>query len=148
SEAGGGLPAGAAVEWLFDQVDGAIAVDTSANGILGTLFGNPLPGPVGGALQVNGGPEVSSEGAVLDTRRSFSVSARVKLADKSGTQTVVSQDGNRYSAFALQYDAGEYAWSMGLRDSDGADTETDVALSGSRPRTGIWTYLTGVYDDA
>jgi hypothetical protein len=80
---------------------------------------------------------------VLDTGDSFSVSARVKLLDKGGTQAVVSQDGFQVSGFALQYDAAEDRWSMGLRDADSRDAQTDVAPSKSTPKAGTWTHLTG-----
>ncbi|QPP06943.1 LamG domain-containing protein [Streptomyces bathyalis] len=147
-EPAGGLPAvDTALEWLFDTVQGATTSDTSANGILGTLFGDPLPALVNGALQFNGTQDVSSEGAVLDTESSFSVTARVKLQDKGGTQTVVSQDGYDVSGFSLQYDAAKDRWSMALRRDDSSDVVADVALSDSIPRAGRWTRLTGVYDD-
>ncbi|WP_314171669.1 LamG domain-containing protein [Streptomyces winkii] len=147
AEPSGVPPVDAALEWLFDRVDGATAADSSANNIIGNLFGDPLPRLVNGALEFNGSQDVSSEGHVLDTERSFSVSARVKLLDKGGTQTVISQDGYEVSGFALQYDAEEDRWSMGIRDDDAQDVGTDVALSDSPPQPGAWTSLTGVYDD-
>nr|WP_240968669.1 LamG domain-containing protein [Streptomyces sp. HNM0575] len=140
-------PVDAALEWLFDTVNGSTTADTSASGIVGTLFGDPLPGAVAGALEFNGTQDVSSEGSVLDTERSFSVSVRVKLLDKGGTQTVVGQDGYEVSGFAIEYDADEDRWSMGLAVDDSPDAGKDVALSGSPPRAGVWTRLTGVYDD-
>jgi hypothetical protein len=140
-------PGNAALEWLFDTVDGTTAADTSANNIVGTLFGDPLPRAVAGALEFNGAQDVSADGSVLDTERSFSVSARVRLLDKGGPMTVVSQDGYDVSGFSLQYDVNEDRWAMGMSDDDSQDVETDVALSRTPPRAGVWTRLTGVYDD-
>jgi hypothetical protein len=140
-------PGDAALEWLFDTVNGATTADTSANGIVGTLFGDPLPRAVAGALEFNGAQDVSADGSVLDTERSFSVSARVRLLDKGSPMTVVSQDGYDVSGFALRYDVNEDRWAMSMSDDDSQDDETDVALSHSPPRAGVWTRLTGVYDD-
>ncbi|MCH6162134.1 LamG domain-containing protein [Streptomyces marispadix] len=141
-------PVNAALEWLFDTVNGTTAADTSANGIVGTLFGDPLPKAVAGALEFNGAQDVSADGSVLDTERSFSVSARVRLLDKGGPMTVVSQDGYDVSGFALRYDVNEDRWAMSMSEDDSQDVETDVALSRTSPRAGVWTRLTGVYDDS
>ncbi|SCK28437.1 LamG domain-containing protein [Streptomyces sp. WMMB 322] len=148
SEPPRGVPAvDTALEWLFDTVQGATTADSSANGILGTLFGDPLPALLNGALQFNGSQDVSSEGGVLDTASSFSVSVRVKLQDKGGSQTVVSQDGRAVSGFSLRYDAAEDRWAMAIRGDDSSEAGQSVALSDSSPEVGSWTRLTGVYDD-
>lgn len=152
---GSGVPArdvpvaDAAVVWLFDAIDGngTTTGDSSANGIIGTLFGDPLPKLVNGALEFNGNQGVSSDGPVLDTGRSFSVSARVKLLDKGSTQAVVSQDGTDVSGFALGYDSGQDRWSMVVPDDDSQEAGKSAALSKSPPKAGAWTHLTGVYDD-
>jgi DNA-directed RNA polymerase specialized sigma24 family protein len=141
-------PVDAVLEWLFKRVNGSTTVDSSANDIIGTLVGTPLPKLVNGALEFNGTQDVSAGGGVLDTGHSFSVSARVKLLDKGGTQAIVSQDGYQVSGFALQYDAAEDRWSMGIRDADSKAAPTGVALSKSSPKAGTWTHLTGVYDDS
>lgn len=139
------------VEWLFDKVDGSgVTPDSSDNGKDGTLFGDSRPRPVdGGALAFDGRQFVASDGPLLDTGSSFSVSARVKLNRTDVSQTVVSQDSTNSSAFLLQYDADESQWEMRLPEADTGDAEGDAdeAASQSGPEAGEWTHLTGVYDD-
>ncbi|MGH3323493.1 MAG: LamG-like jellyroll fold domain-containing protein [Streptomyces sp.] len=138
---------GAAVEWLFDEVNGTVTEDSSGNGSDGTLLGDPLPKASQGGVVLDGRQSVATHDVVVDTNESFSVSARVKLRDSDGFQTVLSQDGSRISGFSLQYDAEAGRWAMAVRDEDSTDSDKDEAVSESSAETGRWTHLTGVYDD-
>jgi concanavalin A-like lectin/glucanase superfamily protein len=142
----------AAVEWLFNEVDGdGVTPDSSDNNKDGTLFGASRPTPVkGGGLAFDGQQFVASSGSLVDTSSSFSVSARVKLDRTDVSQTVVSQDASDSSGFQLQYDADESQWEMRMPEQDTADAEGDAdeAASESGAEVGESTHLTGVYDDA
>jgi hypothetical protein len=81
----------------------------------------------------------------LDTTKSFTVAAWVKLNDVSGVKTVVSQDGTASSMFRLQYSSLDAGWCMTLRDADGS-TALHKACSSTPPVVGRWTHLVGVYD--
>ncbi|MCH6161031.1 LamG domain-containing protein [Streptomyces marispadix] len=141
---------GAALEWLFGDdkdADGPVAADSSGNGKNGTPKGDPLPKPLAdGGLAFFGQQSVTSRGPVLDTDRSFSVSARVKLSNTDEYQTVASQDGTEISSFQLQYDAVENRWEMRMHQADSRTSPADEAESDSAPRAGRWTSLTGVWD--
>jgi hypothetical protein len=143
--------ASAAVEWRFDDVDGdGSTADSSGNGQAGTLFGASRPTPTkSGGLRFEGEQFVASDGPLVDTSESFSVSARVKLDRTDVSQTVVSQDGDDASGFMLRYDADETRWEMRLPEEDTgvADGDADVAVSASGVEAGEWTHLTGIYDD-
>ncbi|OEU92003.1 hypothetical protein DB35_06710 [Streptomyces abyssalis] len=143
---------GAALEWLFDDGkdgNGGVAGDRSGNGHDGTPAGDPRPKPLkDGGLEFFGQQSVTSPGPVLDTDKSFSVSARVKLADTDAYQTVASQDGDEISSFQLQYDALEDRWEMRMHTADSQTSPADEAESDSAPRAGRWTSLTGVWDAA
>jgi hypothetical protein len=104
-------------------------------------------GKLGDAAVFVGHPDtyLATSARVLDTAESFSVSAWVNPADLSGTEAVLSQDGNQSSAFALQYqESGRWAFSLG--DADVASPLTTSAVSAVTPVTGVWTHLTAVYD--
>lgn len=74
-----------------------------------------------------------------DTFGSFTVMAWVRL-DKAGDHaTVLSQDGETDSGFALKYTALPRAWQFSMEGVAHADS---VAV----PQTGLWTHLAGVYD--
>jgi hypothetical protein len=140
---------GAALEWLFgngEDADGPVAEDSSGNGKDGTPKGDPLPKPQAEGLTFFGQQSVTSRGPVLDTDRSFSVSARVKLSNTDEYQTVASQDGAEISSFQLQYDAVENRWEMRMHRADSRTSPADEAESDAAPRAGRWTSLTGVWD--
>ena len=142
---------GSAVEWLFDEVDGGVTPDTSGNNNDGTLVGaSPASTVTGGALKFDGNHFLASDGPLVDTSSSFSVSARVKLNHTDSSQTVVSQDGAESSGFLLQYDAEESQWEMRIPEgpSDDVDADADEAVSDVEVGAGEWTHLTGVYDEA
>ncbi|MFC4493729.1 LamG domain-containing protein [Streptomyces ovatisporus] len=140
---------GAALEWLFDGVDGGITKDTSGNGLNGTLVGSPLPRFLNaGAIDFDGQQSVAAEGPVVDTEESFSVSADVKLGDTGEFQTVASQDAGEISGFQLQYDGDEDRWEMRIPEEDSDDTDFVEAVGDRGPATGVSTHVTGVYDDS
>jgi len=141
----------AAVQWKFNQVDGdSVTSDSSGNDKDGSLFGASRPRPVNGALPLDGRQFVASDGPVVDTSTSFTVSARVKLNRTDISQTALSQDSSESSAFMLQYDADASQWEMRIpkQDTDDAAAPADEAGSKSGAEAGEWTHLTGVYDDA
>ncbi|OEV29046.1 hypothetical protein AN219_18665 [Streptomyces nanshensis] len=141
---------GAILEWVFEGVKGGVVADTSKNGRSGTFAGSPPPDAAGGGVRFAGQQSVVSDGPVVDTERGFTVSARVKLDSLGDDQAVVTQDADRSSGFLLQYDAEEDRWEMRIPDEDEEDAEeaeADEAATDFGPDTGVWTHLTGVYDD-
>lgn len=141
---------GALLEWLFDDVNGRVVADTSRNGRDGRLAGSPAATVSGRAAQFDGEQAVVSDGPVVDTEQSFTVSARVRLDDTEDRQVVVSQDADEASGFMLQYDADEDRWEMRIpeeENEDAEETDADEAATDFGPEAGEWTHLTGVYDD-
>lgn len=115
-------------------------------------------GYVGNAATFTGNGEIATSGPVLDTTKSFTVMAWVRSTDlKAATeQTVLSQDGQQTSRFALMYrkDANDGAggWCFVLRDTDQGGTGPTMACatgqvgSSHLPTTDEWVHLGGVYD--
>jgi hypothetical protein len=82
---------------------------------------------------------------------SFTVSAEARLTSTDGnTQTLVSEDGQHTSLFALQYCGQKAAWCFSLASSDAANApwQTVYAPAAPAPQANVWTQLTGVYDAA
>jgi len=136
--------------WKLDEAAGAPrAEDTmgaypaGAHG--GVTFGTT--GRAGKAVQFNGSTGyLSTAGPVVDTTKSFSVSAWTKLTTKSATPVVVSQEGSEGSAFTLYYSSSYDRWIFNMQTPD-SDTPTYVRAQGTQPPTlNTWTHLTGVYD--
>ncbi len=108
-----------------------------------------LPTPHDLAAQFTGANYVSA-GHAIDTRYSFSATAWTRLDKKGAAATVVSQDGNRVSAFQLQATAeGRWAFVMYGSDVDGGGgAAAHHRVTGPLAQTGVWTHLAGVYDAA
>ncbi|GAA3090739.1 hypothetical protein JOF29_007779 [Kribbella aluminosa] len=97
-------------------------------------------GKYGQGVALNGaGQYVDTGAALLDTTKNYTASAWVKLNKVDGAfQTFVSQDGDRDSAFFLQYSGQDQRFAMsfpGIR-----------ALAPTKPNPGQWYQVTGVRD--
>lgn len=90
---------------------------------------------------------------VIDTSRSFSVSARVRLGAVAGRHVAVSEDRTGSGGFmlgALNLDVSDeleprVTWGFSIPDPDGSGQITAATEPGGYA-VGDWVYLTGVYD--
>jgi hypothetical protein len=130
----------------------------------GTLSGSVAfaPGQSGnGASFTGSGGQIKTTGPVLDTTKSFTVTAWVRLPSTwtpaaGSYQTVVSQSGVNASRFSLRYDkdanGGAGGWCFSLRGADSSATTpisacaTGAVGDSSPPAAGQWVHLAGVYD--
>ncbi|MGW4802570.1 LamG domain-containing protein [Kitasatospora sp. NPDC004272] len=90
-----------------------------------------------------------SQAPVVDTTRSFTVSAVVRNNAPTGGRAVVTQGTDTYYSFYLgrDYWGTRNQWVFKVQSAAGAqDTTTFQAFSTTRATTGQWTLLTGVYD--
>ncbi|MEU0792395.1 LamG-like jellyroll fold domain-containing protein [Amycolatopsis sp. NPDC005961] len=113
----------------------------------GAGTGTFAAGKLGQAAVLSGqaGDYFATPARIVDTTKSFSVSAWVNAADLNGQRTVLSQDGDQASGFALQY-LSTGKWAFSLSGSDVANPAVTSAVSTAAPAAGTWTHLTGVYD--
>ncbi|MFI1496930.1 LamG-like jellyroll fold domain-containing protein [Streptomyces platensis] len=122
---------------------GPVATLAGGGGQLG------VPGKVGTALKLNGtSAYAATAGPVIDTTKSFAVSAWVKLDAKDKNRTFLSQAGNRASGFQLYYSKNYDEWVFNRHTADTDDTTIARSISTDAAQTGVWTHLTGVYDGA
>jgi len=88
----------------------------------------------------------STDGSVLNTAGSYSVSAWVSLGSTIASSAAIGQDGSTTSAFQLGYDSGTGRWDFDLSTADATHpTGVEVSSAGS-PATGTWTHPVGVHD--
>ncbi|WP_255632731.1 LamG-like jellyroll fold domain-containing protein [Amycolatopsis sp. TNS106] len=131
------------------KLDGDLA-DTSGNGrTLANVGGvdTTAEGYLGKTAVLGSGKRLHHAGPVVDTSKSFSVSAWVRLDQVGGWPAAVSEDGKRTSAFQLQASPdGKWSLAMFSSDVDGGGATHARALSATAVQTGVWTHLTGVYD--
>lgn len=102
-----------------------------------------------GAAKFNGTTAyLSTPGAVLDTTKSFTVSAWARLTKKDVNYTVLSQAGTNASGFQLYYSSSFNAWIFNRHQTDVVDPVIIRSIGTKPPVLNVWTHLTGVYDAA
>ncbi|WP_190194404.1 LamG-like jellyroll fold domain-containing protein [Streptomyces minutiscleroticus] len=135
-EAGAAQTTGRAAEQSLTLHDGAAA---GTSGVTGT------------ALTLDGtGGYAATDRPVLNTARSYTVSAWAKLPDGeiTGNRTVLSQNGTYYSPFYLSYQAEEKTWSLrtSLADVQQGNIRDQVVIAKQPARPGEWAHLVAVHD--
>ncbi|MGW4790122.1 LamG-like jellyroll fold domain-containing protein [Streptomyces sp. NPDC004230] len=135
--------------WHFDG-NGNDATTTATPHALSTGGGASYDGPGRGglaSLKLDGtAGYAQSSGSVLDTTKSFSLSAWVRLSDVSRSQTFISQQATTLSGFALHYSNSLKRFAFSRYTSDVATPTASRSTSVAAPVAGVWTHLTGVYD--
>lgn len=135
--------------WHFDG-NGNDSTTTAAPHALSTGAGASYDGPGRGgpaSLKLDGATGYAqSSGPVVDTTKSFSLSAWVRLSDVTRSQTIVSQQATTLSGFALHYSATSKRFTFSRYQSDVAAPTASRSTSLAAPAAGVWTHLTGVYD--
>ncbi|MGW4896309.1 LamG-like jellyroll fold domain-containing protein [Kitasatospora sp. NPDC004240] len=86
-------------------------------------------------------------GPVVDTSRSYSVSAWAYLTGTGDYATVVGQSGDSVSAFYLQYSKAFNAWTFVSPSSDSTGPASyPAAFANTPPALNTWTHLVATYD--
>lgn len=134
--------------WKLNDGSGTTARDSAGSATATAIGGATWSTERGGAVSLNGAGSLATNGPVIGTATSYSVSAWVKLSTTgSAAQTVVSQDSGQHSAFALQYTGtSTNKWAFTMFNSTGGVAAR--VLSNNTVQTGTWTHLLGVYNSA
>ncbi|WP_112471275.1 LamG-like jellyroll fold domain-containing protein [Streptomyces triticisoli] len=101
------------------------------------------------AAKLNGtSAYLSTSGAVLDTTKSFTVSAWARLTKKDVNYTVLSQAGTNASGFQLYYSTAYNAWIFNRHQTDVTSPAITRSIATKPPVLNVWTHLAGVYNAA
>jgi hypothetical protein len=98
------VPAGSSGLWRFREGRGIRAADSSGHGHVLTLMGGAgwTRGPGGGALAITApGQSAVAGGRLIDSARSFTVSAWLSTRQSGQSGSAVSEPGTRGSSFSL-----------------------------------------------
>ncbi|MEV5971542.1 LamG-like jellyroll fold domain-containing protein [Streptomyces sp. NPDC051921] len=119
-----------------------------AEGHFGTVKGGVVWSTDHGGTAVLDGStgEIVADGPVVDTTRSFTVSAWVKVDPDAGTSVALAQDGSVISGMMLWYNQPDRTWRFGLPKADSTTWSMDQAISRTAAVPGRWTRLTGTFD--
>ncbi|MFI6207113.1 LamG-like jellyroll fold domain-containing protein [Streptomyces sp. NPDC051041] len=135
--------------WKLDETTGYSVGDSSGANHTGTHgTGMHWNTDHGGSAVFDGDANsyARTDGPVVNTAGSFTVSLWAKVTDTSVSQTLVSQDGDQVYGFVLYYSTGT-GWTFGRRATDDTNATLVRAQSGTAAVTAnAWTHLTAVYD--
>lgn len=144
--------------WRLDGLNETMVRNYASNEHHGTLTLGPATwktGRHGDGLWMSGtlaGSVTTVNGAtgpVVDTSKTFAVSAWAKADRIGGYPAVLSLDGNRTSAFQLQATPeGKWAFAMFSSDVDGGGSAHYRVYSDRPIQIGVWTHLVAIYDAA
>ncbi|MDF3301636.1 LamG-like jellyroll fold domain-containing protein [Streptomyces tropicalis] len=143
-----GHPAG---WWKLDQTSGTQVTDASGTGNSAQATGVTWSD---GAANFDGTTSsgIATNGPVLDTTASYTVSAWVKMSSlPTHNAAVVAQNGTTNSAFMLQYNYAHTSapmWSMLDTSKDASGATFPGAYATATPSANTWTHLVGEYDAA
>ena len=142
-EDGTGHPAG---WWPLSQSGGSTVTDASGSG--NTANASSGVAWSGGAATIAGGTSqaVATNGPVLNTTASYTVSAWANLSATTGYDTVVSQGGTAFGSFILDYNKGQNAWAFLAPASDSLTATQVWAKASTPPVLNTWTHLVGVFN--
>jgi concanavalin A-like lectin/glucanase superfamily protein len=149
-----GPPTSPVASWTLDETSGT----TAGGPYPATLAGGAswtASARVGRALHLDGtSGHASTAGPVLDTTRSWSVSAWVRLGSlPTNNRTAVAASGSFGSLFYLGYghdSNGVDRWRVALQTADTDPYSWVYAYSDDAhaPHSGVWTHLAAEYDPA
>jgi Concanavalin A-like lectin/glucanases superfamily len=141
----------AAAQWPLTDGGGTTATDATGSGHTATLTGGAswTAGTARGTVvSFNGSTgAVTTNGPVVNTAGSYSVSGWAYLTKLGTWADVATQDGSSASGFFLQYSAADNRWALSLAASDSPSAAVR-ALAPSPPAQDTWTHLVGTYDAA
>ncbi|MCF3135572.1 LamG domain-containing protein [Streptomyces olivochromogenes] len=134
--------------WKLAEGTGATTADSTGtlNATLSGAYSWTTDTTRGNALNLSGTTGYgSTTGPALDTSKSFTVSAWVKLNSLTANSTFLSQNGTTNNGFQLYYSSGAQVWAFGRHSTDASGAVWRAAY-GSKAATGKWTHLVGIYD--
>ncbi|MGW2696099.1 LamG-like jellyroll fold domain-containing protein [Streptomyces sp. NPDC001296] len=136
--------------WRLDQTSGSSVSDNSGNGNTATAGSGVTWSD--GAAHFNGstsgaGSVVATNGPVLNTASSYTVSAWVNLSDTSTYRTFVAQGGTNRASFYLQYSPPNNSFRLHAASQDLASPSAFYdAVAPAPAALNTWTHLVGEFD--
>jgi hypothetical protein len=143
------VTAGPTGQWKLNDGGGTTAADTGSPG------GNPATVAGTAALTTAGyavfdgsdGESIATASPVVDTSKSFTVTAWAKLNDLNSYYPVAAQNGNTSYGFWLGYDHYLNSWALTTTQADANESSWySAAGPAGSAQIGVWTHLVGTYD--
>lgn len=133
--------------WKLADGQGLAAADATGKQPAGVAGAVDWSQDKGGSIVLAENGSLATARSVVDTTKSFTVSAWAKLSAMDGNKTVVAQDGANVSGFYLHYNHTADTWAFVRTSDDTASPKTwYTALATAPVAKDTWTHLVGVYD--
>ncbi|WP_246203599.1 LamG-like jellyroll fold domain-containing protein [Streptomyces tailanensis] len=150
-------------EWHFDEasgsaVDSGTGVDADEDTLVLSASGAARDGRGRRGTDVDTGVEDTSllldgssgyaatDGAVLDTSGTYTVSAWVRLDDITKPQVLLSQSGSLHSPFYVLYNPVSGRWGMATTSSDTSSATASYSYMAAPTAANRWTHLAFVHN--
>jgi concanavalin A-like lectin/glucanase superfamily protein len=111
----------------------------------GTTYGTDRLGKGGAALYLNGSGCAGTP-SVLRSDAPYTVSAWVKLTDKTADRGVLTLAGTSMQSLALYYDKARDRWNLGVSSADVAAPTWSSVLSPAAPAVNTWEHVAATVD--
>jgi hypothetical protein len=95
----------------------------------------------------NGTSSYADTRLALNTGKSFTIGAWVRLTDKSADRSIFTRDSSGYASMYFQYHKSTDRWLAQMPSATSGDSiQWFNATSDEAPKVGVWTHLAAVYD--
>ncbi|UQU66659.1 LamG domain-containing protein [Couchioplanes caeruleus] len=159
-------PAPPVAQWLlerypYDKDDKALSDQAASVGgdtpltAAGTSWADKQRVVGGRNVAFTGSGALTTGGKVLDTTKSFTVAAWVRIDQTTGFQNIISQDGAHIANFQLQYRSDDrngdgtadksFCFGMRVTDTD-ATAPMEFTCAPDSAIANRWTHVAGAYD--
>ncbi|WP_067496762.1 LamG domain-containing protein [Actinoplanes sp. TFC3] len=99
------------------------------------------------AGKFNGSSSYADLALPLNTARSFTVAAWVRVTDKSADRVILTRNATGNASMTFQYRKSDDKWVVVMPSATSGDNiAMPTAISDAVAKTGVWTHLAAVYD--
>ncbi len=132
--------------WMLDQTSGTTVTDSSGTGNTAAVT-SPVTWANGAANLAGANGWIATNGPVLNTASSYTVSAWTNLADNNADHTIVAQGGTNTAAFLLEYSKALNTWAFVSPSADATSGVSYPEAAATTPAAvGTWTHLVASFD--
>ncbi|GLZ78407.1 hypothetical protein Afil01_32140 [Actinorhabdospora filicis] len=138
--------------WTWQRLNGGAVLNEVTGGVVLQPYGSPSS--PAGHLRVDAAAGTSATAGyfapndkVIDTARSFTISAWAKPDNLIGHQTVLSVAAVNRPGVYLKYNPDFQRWTFDCPDADVASPAWFTVKSINQPVVDRWTHLVGVFDE-
>lgn len=140
---------GPIAHWSFNEGSGATSADSVSATRNAVFSGTPTwtAGLFGSAIALTPAVHLTAPAGIIDTSRSYSISAWLLLGDTTASHTAITVEGSQTPAFALSYKPGSgFKFIVNGKDTTWHTPWMQAQQSGFTPAVGTWYNVAATFD--